>query len=554
MGINHKNKSKTKSQKLKITIIPKKHSFWIPSGYIQEKCLNKFCKPELLWHTLFLFFGFCFLTFNVVFSQSSSPIRKSDKIEVIDGRKYHIHTVEKGQTLYSIAKTYGSTVDIVLANNPEAVDGIKPFDKLKIPVINENTKKEIRIETNLVDTTTKQRKASIASDIKHIQHIVKDSESDLADIVPIPDTDIRVALFLPLQLSNTDKIDVHKISLGHENLNEELKTSIEFYEGIKMAFDSLRKQRFNGKLYIYDTYLDSIRFVKLMKKPELKQMDMFIGPLHGKQFENVLKYAKENKIPIVAPTIQSNNILLGNPIVSKVTPSYVSQTEALALYIAEKHAGNNILLFNSANSKDKPYLNTFKKIANPMLRKLNSDTVREVTFTTLKNFISKTKPNLIAITSTNQSFIAEAINKLFLLKQESKDSIIVFGLSNFLNIESLDFEYLNDLHLNISSYKFPDYSNPLTKEFIQKYRSQFGTEPTEYVFLGFDVGYYYLKALQMYGKSMQKKLPDFKHKGIQSEFNFYQSEPPSVLVPGSGYENKGIGIMKFENYSYVRVN
>lgn len=512
---------------------------------------------KLVAITLVFLSNFSFLILNSAYSQQTVSIKRTDKVEIIDGKAYYIHTVEKGQTLYSIAKAYGSTVDIVLANNPEVRNGIKPFDKLKIPFINDAIKKGTESDKkHPADTSAKQRNAVVASDIniKHIPHTVRGSASDTSDAMIVPDTDIRVALFLPLQLANVDKIDVHKISNGDESLNEDMKISIEFYEGIKMAFDSLNNQGFHGKLYVYDTHLDSSGFIKLMKKPELKQMDLLIGPFHGKRFESVLKYAKENKIPIVSPTLQSNNILLGNPMVSKVTPSYVSQTEFIAKHIAEKYAGNNILLFNSANSKDKPYLNTFKRIANSILRKSNSDTVREVTFTTLKNFINKTKPNIIAIPSVNQSFIAEAINKLFLLKQESKDSIIVFGLSNFLNIESLDFEYLNDLHLNISSYKFTDYSNPFTREFIQKYRSQFGSEPNEYVFLGFDVGYYYFKALQMYGKSMQKKLPDFKHKGIQSEFNFYQPDPPSVLVPGSGYENKGIGIMKFENYSYVRIN
>lgn len=493
---------------------------------------------------------------NLLAQNAPPSVEKSHKIELIDGKKYYVHIVEKGQTIYSISKTYGSTVHIVLSNNPDAVDGIKPGDKLKIPVIGvapKDAKVDLKPDKkNLVDTVT-PRRATITGDIKSIAvpRIIKDTA--VADTAIIPDLDIHVALFLPLELVNVDRMDVHKIAAGDEALNEELRISLEFYEGVKMAFDSLRKQNFNGRLHVYDTFLDSAGFAKLLKKPELKQMDLLIGPLYGRRFETVLKFAKENNIPIVSPTLQGNNILLGNPVVSKVTPSYVSQAEVLGQYIANKYSGCNILLFNSTSSKDKPYLNTFKKTANPILQKIKNDTVKEITFTTLKNFVSKTKPNIVVIPSVNQSFITEAVNKLFLMKQESKDSIIVFGMSNCLDIESLDFGYLNALHLNVAAYKFVDYSHPNTKNFILNYRNEFKTDPSEFVFLGFDAGYYYLKALQLYGKSMQNKLPKFKHKGIQHEFNFYQADPSSLLVPGSGYENKSIGIMKFENYSYTRI-
>jgi ABC-type branched-subunit amino acid transport system substrate-binding protein len=361
------------------------------------------------------------------------------------------------------------------------------------------------------------------------------------------EADLNVAVFLPLALNSIDEINVDKISMGDEKMPDDVKTGIEFYEGVKLAFDSLKKDGFKGHLHVYDYLLDSAGFEKLLQKTELKEMDLIIGPLHSKKFETVEKFAKENNINIVAPSLTNNNILLGNPNASKVTPSYATQSEELAKYVAEKFAGQNIILFNSANPKDKPYLHTFKRVANPILQKLNADTVKEITFTTLTNFISKTKPNIVVIPSSNQSFVTEAVNKLFLDKQENNDSIIVFGMSNFLEIESLDFGYLNALHVFVSSCTFTDYNNLQTKKFILKYRAEYKTEPTQHVFNGFDVTLFYLSALRKYDHYLNKKLPELKQKGIQTEFNFYQTDS------GNGYENKGVGIMKFENFSYTRV-
>lgn len=501
------------------------------------------------------------------FAQSSLII-KSDKIETIDGKKFFIHSVEKGQTLYSISKAYGTTVDIILANNQDAIDGLKSGDRLKIPYSGntEAVKKEIDKKTGTppkaqretdvkafpADTSGQAAKKQRPSvDMKNpvsvsLPSLKNDSlRSPLSGIKPIGD--IHVALFLSLDLTMVETMDIRKIAQGDEKIPEDTKTGMEFYEGFKLAFDSLRKAGFPGTLHVYDSDLDSASFAKLMKKPELKEADLIIGPLYGKRFELMLKFAKENNINIVSPTMLGNNMLLGNPNVSKITPSYVTQTEELAKYVSEKYAGQNIIVFNSANPKDKPYLNTFKRIINPELQIAKADTAKEITFTTLKTFISKTKANIVVIPSTNQSFVTEAVNKLFLHKQETKDSIIVLGLSNFQEIESLDFGYLKTLNTIVSSYTFVDYSNPDTKRFVLKYRSEFKTDPSAHVFSGFDTGYFYLSGLQKFGNDLQRKLPECKQKGIQSEFNFFQTDV------NSGYENRGVGIMKFENYSYVRV-
>lgn len=514
---------------------------------------------------LLFFFYFSFAILNCSLAQQPPVIKKSDKIEIFDGKKFYIHSVEKGQTLYSIARTYSTTVDIVLANNQDAVDGLKAGDKIKIPYsgntdtvkkeIEKQSKEPIKKELSKKETTSipvrtdSSQKHSHESDLENMTTVPIKGDSSLMLLENIkPIGDIHVALFLPLNLQSAEAIDVNKVAQGDERIEEDTRIAIEFYEGMKLAFDSLRKQGFPGFLHVYDSDLDSASFAKLVQKAELKEMDLIIGPLYGKKFEHILRFAKENKINIVSPTLKGNNMLLGNPNVSKITPSYITQTQILANYVTEKYAGQNIILFNSANPKDKPYLGTFKRTANPILQKTSAaDTVKEITFTTLKNFISTTKPNIVVVASTNPSFVTEAVNKLYLHKQETKDSIIVIGLSNFEEIESLDFGYLKTLNAVISSYNFVDYRDPNTKRFILKYRNEFKTDPTEYVFAGFDAGYFYLNGLQKYGNGLQRKLPELKQKGIQTEFNFFQPDA------NSGYENQGVGIMKFENYSYTRI-
>ena len=46
---------------------------------------------------------------------------------------YVIHTVTKGQTLFSISKMYDTTVEIIVRNNPGSAKSISVGAKLKIP-------------------------------------------------------------------------------------------------------------------------------------------------------------------------------------------------------------------------------------------------------------------------------------------------------------------------------------------------------------------------------------------------------------------------------------
>lgn len=58
---------------------------------------------------------------------------KSDATIQQGGEKYYVHTVEKGNTLYNISKTYNVAVNVIVQLNPELKEGLKIGMELKIP-------------------------------------------------------------------------------------------------------------------------------------------------------------------------------------------------------------------------------------------------------------------------------------------------------------------------------------------------------------------------------------------------------------------------------------
>ncbi len=471
---------------------------------------------------IFLLFLFTLIS-ALVFSQD---IKKSSKTEIINGKKFYLHEVEKKQTLYSIAKAYEVTVNDIVIVNPEAIEGINSGQILKIP----SAKGSFEVNKNSI--------SAVSDTLLHDTIILKDN--------------YNVAMFLPFTLPQTGEIEPGKILKGHSKFPEKSKIAIEFYQGVMMAVDSMKKQKFNCTLYIYDTGVDSIAMIKLKKSSELKEMDLMIGPLYGNDFSAFSKIAKKENISIVSPMAQSNKVLLSNSNVSKVTPSAITQIEQMANYIGEKYAGQNIMILGNLGAKELNYVSTVKKTTNEVLKRKNispSDTVKVVKGSAaITPLINPDKINLIIIPSKNESFVSNELSALYQLREKhKKDSIMVFGLEEWKMIESLDVNYLENLNVHFFSTVFADYENQVTKNFVSKYRKAYSTDPTHYVFDGFDITYYYLNALKKYGANFQSRLPDLKWSGIHKKFDFFQS------AIESGYENRGGYILRLENYKLIEI-
>jgi LysM repeat protein len=99
-------------------------------------------KKNKTYFMMQLLFAFCLLP---IFFNAQT---KSTDIKTINGKKYYIHKVEKGQSLYAIAKTYNMDVNSILAENDDAIDGLNAGQELKIPFESLMKTTSIAIDTN----------------------------------------------------------------------------------------------------------------------------------------------------------------------------------------------------------------------------------------------------------------------------------------------------------------------------------------------------------------------------------------------------------------------
>lgn len=71
----------------------------------------------------------------VVWGFCAIAAEKSQTIVYINGTKYYVHTVQPGETLYTLSKTYGVGEPVILENNPSLAGGLKAAEKIRIPYV-----------------------------------------------------------------------------------------------------------------------------------------------------------------------------------------------------------------------------------------------------------------------------------------------------------------------------------------------------------------------------------------------------------------------------------
>lgn len=527
------------------------------------------------------------LLFILLFAACVSPmhgqdgVKKSKKTEIVEGKKYYIHTVEKGQTLYAIAKAYELTVNDVLLENPDAMNGIKPGQTLRIPF-----DKKASITTIVpVDTSKKFiiHKVEAGQTVYSLSKKYNVAENDIYNANPdarfgirigmelkipvpagvnsttviAPDTTkpdsvisilkevYNVAFMMPLQLWNVGNIEPDDVIGDKAEFPQKPKAAVEFYEGALLAIDSLRKSGMKVNVWVYDVDdLDSGKTSTILAKPEFSNMDLIIGPFSPGPFDEVAEFANAHHIGIISPVSTANRVLFKNPMAVKSVPSVGTQMEQLAQHISKDRKDENVILVTSGLLKEQKTCNSFSDEMN-RLRVLDlKDSIRvNQGFSGIESKLVKDKMNVLVIPSTSQPFVTDLIRNLYGLAE--KYQITVYGMPAWMDYDNLDFEYLEALHFHFAAPYFVDYETPATKRFVLRYRSVYGGDPTSFSFAGYDNTMFFLQQLRTTGTGFVPGVTEHKGEGIQQSFSFMRSDAES------GYENIGLRIVHFSDYELV---
>lgn len=460
---------------------------------------------------------------KIPLKQSSNGEGASQNMQV---KEFIIHPVKPKETIYGISKTYGITQEQLIKLNPELEYGLKVGMELKVP--------------------TSSHAGRIPN--KDEQLTAKDSnsqkETGREDLEKSTDDEAESNKWTCKALSKSERAQVYKIALllpfhsvSQERFNPRSKIGIDFYQGVKYALDSLRSEGLFAQLYVFDTQNDTNTVRELIRRGELDQMNLIIGPLFNSLFVQVAEFAKKKKIPIVSPFVQADAIIRNNPYAIKVTPDQEMLAMASASYLKNNYRDSEILLVANLSEKDKNIIKHFKEAFTEA--GLQFKQITYTSFNEVAQAINDLKQTIVVFPSTAQAQVYDFVARLNGIRQKN---IILFGLNEWNNFENMEYQYLDNLKFHYASPTMADFSSEASLRFQNIFREEFKTEASTFALHGFDVGYYFFNALLNYGTDFYKCLPNFpEYHGLNLILKFSQ------LNKQSGFENSGVFIVRIED-------
>ncbi len=521
---------------------------------------------------------------------SAAPANKT--VDTNTGKangKYTYHKVIAKETLYSLSKQYKVSMALLDSLNPELnTKGLQVGQNLRVPIVQTVTQQPVQPTQPAVSKLlTINPPRDTAKEKKAFQNLVTQQHIDSArkpsikpifapsiviqqqpivqqPVTPVPILPVdrskllnryNVALIMPFTSENADTIRMSRLLDGTAQLPLYTQISSDFYQGTMVALDSLEKRGVKVDLHLYNIAssadTSSPRFDSILNSAAFARTNLIIGPPSTVHFKRVARYAAQHNIPIVSPIVSDNPIIQTNALTSKATPSSSTEIEKMADFVTAHYRNSNIILLHHRDAADEVYFENFKKrFKDNMLALGKNDSANIADYSDnleiLGRKIEQSKNNVIVVPYQGASFVAKLVNKLANSKYADDDSIVLFGMHNWLNNDNLDMSDLDTLNFHFPSNDYVNYTDSCTKRFIRTYRYDYYTEPSYYACQGFDIAYFYIGLLGKYGTDMQNHLSDTRYNGVHTCFDMKR------VSDTGGYDNKAIYILEYRSYAVFK--
>lgn len=505
------------------------------------------------------------------------------------GKLYYSHIVLEKQTLYSISKAYGVTVDDIYNANPGLKEtGLKKNAVILIPEMSDqepektrkkkSEKKEAEYITHTVrwyeDLDVIAEKYGVTVEAIMEFNDLKGRKLKNRQKLRIPPADQSPVLSPAGEASepetgndtgaanagssqtmpaegagdNTGSNFLHLFRKNHVDISLLLplnardstsgsRSSMDFYCGALLAARQLGEDGINIDLSVYDVADGQMA----IDREKVNSSDVVIGPVSPGALGNLMSTI-QNSTYVVSPLDhRAEKMALSYRNFIQAPSSSAAQYADLVDWIGEeKSPHDSVLVIYEKGTEEKAGI---KVIADGL--KENSIGFQTLSYSilegrdianTLRNKMTLTAKNHLMIASESEAFVNDVIRNINLMVHEKYD-VAVYASSKIRGFETIEGENLHNANLHVSTSYYIDYDQKEVQDFIMEYRALFNTEPTPFAFQGYDIMMYFAGICSKYGNAWPSMLPFEDEEMLQSGFKFSRV---SVGMSEIGFVNTAI--------------
>ena len=417
------------------------------------------------------------------------------------------HIVKRKENIYRISRMYGiSELELITANPELRERKVRkgetlciPYSQSELDTLKQKEEEQAQLTENEVPDTI----------------VIPTNEELFAELKTTSEGmgQIKVAVILPVLL---------------DSVSTDQKKMIEFYEGILMALDTLKREGVSVDLHMYDSGGENKSLSPILNTPEMSEMNLIIGPVYGKHIAEVADFAKAKGIHTVLPFARKVDEVFTNPYLFQVnTPQSYFYSDVYENFL-KQFPNPNIIFFESARDGEDHIIADFKREMTE--RGVPHTTMKVTTYVNSSALIAKmdtAKHNILMMTSEKIGSLNTMMPSLQVFMRSSaakKRRIHLFGYPQYQTYTTTHLAGFYELDTYFYSSFYANNLNPRVKEFHKAFYRTYSKEITnrfpKYAILGYDLAYYFLKAIHLYGADMDSRLSEMQYTPIQTGFKF----------------------------------
>lgn len=506
-----------------------------------------------------------------------------------DNAKYHI--VEEGQTLYSIARLYNISPNELMKLNPNAGDLIRPGDKLRIPdqaqaqTMATGPGAQFIGSTSTTANSTAKDKCKEMYQIKkkdNLYRIALEYNLTIEEIVNANpgmtiDSKLKKGEWICIPYSKAElqaeadrlaaeraraEANAKKTSKSHLNMAVVLPLKeqsdrggkmVEFYQGLLMAVDSVRKQGISVDVYAYHSGNSVAEINSILEHQEMKNMDVVFGPLDGVQANILNQFCLQNKVRLVMPFATTSSYASNNPHAYVATPQTEVVNREGAVAMCKRFKGYNVVFLNvnAGDNRGKSYVNLMSQQLGTQDNSSKTLDV-EADDATYASTFSLTRNNLVVLNNSSQNALKRSIRSLKAFMLSHPDyKISLMGYPEWSTFQGSILQDFYALDTYVFTPFYRNISDAKVQNFESRFKTNFGHEliktAPRYGMLGMDLGYYFLNGLAKLGDYFDERYQTLTFTPLQNKFQFTADEA------GKPHINTAIQIVHYHPIGRIEV-
>jgi hypothetical protein len=321
----------------------------------------------------------------------------------------------------------------------------------------------------------------------------------------------QVAIFIPLYLDSA--YDSNNNYRYDKSFPKFINPGLEFYEGVKLAIDSLEQEKAALDVRIYDTRSATQSIAQIVQTPEFQKTGLILGHVNSAELQQLAAAAAHLGIPFINVNYPNDGGITNNPNLVLLNSTLRTHCEAIYRYVQRNYPTKPVLLFRKKGVQEdrlKNYFMDIEKTTNSVPLKIKYITLGDnFDASALADHLDSTIQTVCIAGSLDENFGRALCQGLASLNKTYPT--LVIGMPTWDNINDFNLPEYKDEEI---VYTTPFYINPadnLSKEIQQTFKTKFYSRPSDMVFRGYETTWHFAKLLLQYGKNLNGSIGEKKY-------------------------------------------